>query len=393
MLKVAPPTIEALARNVQRFLKFESASGVVLAVAAILAMFVANSRYADLYHSLLHANLGPLSVELWINDVLMAIFFYVVGMEIKHEISDGALASREKAMLPIVAALGGMVAPALIYAFYNSGTELSRGWGIPMATDIAFAVGVLSLLGKRVPVALKVFLLALAIADDLGAVIVIAVFYSSGIKLVSLIAAVALGALIWFLARKKIRSVPLHVGLAVVLWLLVFDSGIHATIAGCMLGFLMPNDDEAPEDPTPLERWVARLHPVVGFAIMPLFAFANAGLSFAGIDWEVALAAPLVSGISYGLLIGKPLGIFGFSWLCEKLGFVSRPEGVSLGQLFGVACLGGIGFTMALFVSRLALATPESQELAKIGIIKGSLLSAFVGSAVLFLVSRKPRVY
>ncbi|MES2963401.1 MAG: Na+/H+ antiporter NhaA [Bdellovibrionota bacterium] len=383
------PALRLVASNVQRFLALQSASGIVLACAALLAMVVANSSLGPLYRESLHVQLGPLTLEAWINDVLMAIFFFVVGMEIKFELSDGALASRDRAIFPVVAALGGMVAPALIYAAFNHGTDAASGWGIPMATDIAFAVGVLTLLGKRVPVALKVFLLALAIADDLGAVIVIAVFYSTGVKLLSLLAAGVLCATIWWLAKKNVRQIPLHVALGAGLWFLVHDSGIHATIAGCALGFLMPHDDDNPDDETPLERWVARLHPVVGFAIMPIFAFANAGLSFEGLDWRAAFASPLVSGIGYGLFIGKPLGIFGFSWMAEKLGLARRPEGVGSLQLFGVACLGGIGFTMALFVSQLALRTEAVLELAKIGIIAGSLSSALVGLSILLMASRR----
>lgn len=381
--------MHALRKNVRRFLALESASGIVLTVAAVLAMVVANSPYAEIYRAALHAKIGPLSVEHWINDLLMAVFFYVVGMEIKYELVDGALNSREKATLPVVAALGGMIVPAAIYLFFNGGTDVARGWGIPMATDIAFAVGVMTLLGKRVPVELKVFLLALAIADDLGAVIVIAAFYTSGVQLLPLAGAFALGFLIWFLAKKRVRSLPVALVLGGGLWFLVFRSGVHATIAGCALGFLMPHDDDDPNDPTPLERWVHRLHPIVGFAIMPIFAFANAGLSFEGLDWGVALTAPIVSGVSYGLLIGKPLGIFGFSWIAEKMGLASRPAGVSFAQLLGAACLGGIGFTMALFVSQLALTTPEARELAKIGIIKGSLVSAALGAVILWLSSRR----
>ncbi|MEK7356446.1 MAG: Na+/H+ antiporter NhaA [Bdellovibrionota bacterium] len=373
---------------VQRFMQRESASGIVLGLAAVLAMVVANSAASAWYFEVFSTRLGPWTLTTWINDVLMAIFFFVVGMEIKYELVDGALASRERATLPIVAALGGMIAPALIYTAFNHGSEFESGWGVPMATDIAFAVGALTMLGKRVSTALKVFLLALAIADDLGAVLVIAIFYSSGVKLVSLGLAVGIAGLIWWLAKKSVRYVPLHIALGASLWFLVHESGIHATVAGCVLGFLMPHADSTPDDPTPLERWVERLHPFVGFAIMPIFAFANAGLVFKDFALDEAIRNHVVLGVGLGLVVGKAFGIYGACWLAESFGIARRSDGITRAQLFGAACLGGIGFTMALFVSQLAFSDRGAIEFAKIGIVFGSLASASIGTAVLASTSR-----
>lgn len=383
--------LKTLFDSARSFLKLESASGIVLMAASLLALVLANSTFSSSYHEVLTLQLGPYSTATWINDGLMALFFFVVGMEIKHELMDGALASFDRAILPVVGAAGGMIVPAFVFLFFAGATEHAHGWGIPMATDIAFAVGVMALLGKRVPAQAKVFLLALAIADDLGAVLVIALFYSSGIHLLYLALAAGVTAAIYLLSKKNVRSVFVHLPLGVLLWWLVHHSGIHATIAGCALGFLMPNTDSNPDDPTPLERWVSRLHPVSGFVIMPIFALANAGLSFVVFDWNTLWTDRLISGISYGLLIGKPLGIFGASWLAVRFGLAKLPENVRYAHLFGAAALGGIGFTMALFVSGLALKTPEALELAKFGIVKGSLLSAALGVSV-FIFLRPARV-
>lgn len=375
--------------SVRSFLKLESASGLVLMAATLLALFLANSVWAERYGELLAQPLGAYSVAMWINDGLMALFFFVVGMEIKHELMDGALASFDRAILPVIGAVGGMVVPALVFLGFAGSTVFAHGWGIPMATDIAFAVGVMALLGKRVPAQAKIFLLALAIADDLGAVLVIAIFYSTGLHALYLVGAVAVAGAIYALSRSNVRSIALHLPLGILMWWLVHHSGVHATIAGCVLGFLMPNTDSNPDDPTPLERWVHHLHPVSSFMIMPIFAFANAGLSFQGFEWSVLWTSPLVSAISYGLLIGKPLGIFGAAFLAIKLGFAKLPEAVRPVHLLGASALGGIGFTMALFVSNLALKSGEALELAKLGIVKGSLLSALLGVGI-FLLFAKP---
>jgi NhaA family Na+:H+ antiporter len=374
--------------GVLRFLRLEAASGILLLICAVMAMVIANSDLAHNYQNLLNTKIGFLSLSHWINDGLMAIFFFLVGMEIKHELTDGALASFDRAALPVCAAVGGMLAPAAIFLLLHPGGESQRGWGIPMATDIAFAVGVLTLLGRRVPTELKVFLLALAIADDLGAVLVIAFFYTSGLKLGSLAIAVLLFGMIWYLGRNHYRWIALNLPLGVAAWWFVHEAGVHATIAGCVLGFLMPHDDLNPNDPTPLERWVARLHPWVSFGIMPIFALANAGVALGDFSAEIIISEPLVNAVSFGLFLGKPIGIFLVSWIAIKVGLASLPRGVSLTMLLGAGALGGIGFTMALFIANLALPNPVDLDLAKIGIIKGSLLSAALGVSTLLLAFR-----
>ena len=383
------PVVSGVLQAVTRFLKVESASAVILLVCAVVAMTIANSSLGPAYESVLDFRLW-LPVRTWINDALMAVFFYVVGMEIKSELTDGALATREKAALPVVAAIGGMIAPALVYTLLSPAGDAKHGWGIPMATDIAFAVGIMSLLGKRIPTQLKVFLLALAIADDLGAVLVIALFYTSGIHLLALAGSLAIFIAIHLLSRKKIRHVWLHLPLAGLAWFLMHESGIHATIAGVVLGFLMPHEDDNPDDPTPLERWVHALHPYVGYGIMPLFALANAGVVFGDVSLANLLTDPLVSAVSYGLFIGKPLGIFTASFLAVKLKLAQLPERVTWGGLLGAGLMGGIGFTMAIFIAQLALKSPEHIGLAKLGIMKGSALSALVGLVFLAIAFGKP---
>jgi NhaA family Na+:H+ antiporter len=353
--------------SLKAFFKMESLSGIVLFLAAVAAMLVANSPLSASYHSLLEVQVGFLSVEHWINDGLMAFFFFVVGLEIKAELTVGHLASFERALLPVAGAIGGMVVPALIYFVFVQ----DRGWGIPIATDIAFAVGVLSLFGKKIPAELKVFLLALAIADDLGAVLVIALFYTDKISPLYLVSAITSVVFIFIFVRLKFRSPWLHVPLGLVVWFLVHESGVHATIAGAVLGFLVPEP----------RFWIRRLHAWSSFVIMPLFAFANAGLSFSDVTIAEALTHPLVNGISCGLLIGKPLGIFGASWLAVRSGYARL--GFAWRELAGVACLGGIGFSVSLFIAGLALKEPHALELAKLGIVKGSLLSAVLGCFLL----------
>jgi NhaA family Na+:H+ antiporter len=353
------------------FFKTEAAGGIVLFAAALAAILVANSPLREGVVSLLNAPLGPFSFTGWINDALMAIFFFVVGMEIKSELTTGSLTTFERAVFPVVGAIGGMIVPVAIFLFFVHDGASSRGWAIPMATDIAFAVGVLSLFGRRIPSELKVFLLALAIADDLGAVLVIALVYTSEIYLTYLAASFALGLLIFGLRKRAPIWIQLPLGLA--FWFCVHHSGVHATIAGVVLGFMVVHP----------RKWISRLHGLSSFVIMPLFAFANAGLVFGDVSLSEVLTNPLVSGVSYGLLIGKPLGIFGACWLSVRTGFAHTK--IRWPLLLGAACLGGIGFTMSLFVSGLALTDVHSLELAKLGIVKGSLLSAILGAVVLVL--------
>ena len=361
----------------------EGTSGVVLLLSLVAALVMANSNINPFYHAILDWHLGPLSIEGWINDGLMAVFFFAVGLEIKGELTHGVLASRETAIFPVVGAVGGMIVPAVLFSFFNWTDPSSRsGWGIPIATDIAFAIAVLSLFGRRVPHALKVFLLALAIADDLGAVSIIALFYSKTIELLFLALASVLGIILYFILQLKrpsvFKSVWFIMPLGIVFWVLVLNSGVHPTIAGCLFGLMMPNGFIRTE----------RLQGIVNFMVMPLFALSNAGVAMGSVTWKMLVSDPLVSGISYGLFIGKPLGIFGACWLAEAVGFVQPPKGVSRGFIFAAAILGGIGFTMSLFIAKLALSSANAFEIAKLGIVKGSLLSALAGSLCLWWLTR-----
>jgi len=381
----------------RNFLKTEAAGGVVLMIAAAAALIWANSAAAPYYSAILSApvgvRLGAVGLEkdliLWINDGLMAIFFLLVGLEIKREALAGELSSRAKAALPAVAAVGGMVVPALIYVLFNLGApgEEMRGWAIPAATDIAFAVGVLALLGDRVPASLRIFLLALAIIDDLGAIVIIALFYTSSLNLTALgLAAVALAALIGF-NRLGVRRIAPYMLVGAVMWLCVLKSGVHATLAGVAVAFtipLAPSDDEH----SPLETLEHALHPWVAFAIMPIFALANAGVSLAGLSFS-SLLEPVPLGIALGLFLGKQLGVFGFAWAAIKAGWCVRPHGASWGQMYGVSIVTGIGFTMSLFIGNLAFETEEHATAVRLGVLGGSLLSATVGYAVLAALGRR----
>jgi NhaA family Na+:H+ antiporter len=372
----------------REFLDSEAAGGLVLMAAAALALVVANSPLAPAYFGALHAYLGPLSVSHWINDGLMAVFFLLVGLEIKREALDGQLSTWPRRVLPGVAAAGGMVVPALIYLSLNAGDPVTgRGWAIPTATDIAFALGVLSLIGDRVPASLKVFLTALAIIDDLGAVIIIAIFYTGGLSPVWLgAAAIVLAALVALNRMGVLRLVPYAV-LGIVLWIVVLKSGIHATLAGVALALTIPlrhspgveHDFHA----SPLHRMEHALHGVVPFLVVPLFGFANAGVSFAGMSLAT-LAEPLTLGIALGLLAGKLLGVFGTVFIAVRLGVAAMPRNAGWSHLLGVALLCGIGFTMSLFIGLLAFAGDEAlQQSVKVGILAGSLAAAILGALVL----------
>ena len=374
------------------FMRGEAAGGLVLMAAAAAALVVANSPWGDGYREILAAYIGPLSVLHWINDALMAVFFLLVGLEIKRETLDGELATWPRRILPGLCALGGMVVPALIYvAFNHDSPGAMRGWAIPTATDIAFALGVLSLLGPRVPVSLKVFLTALAIIDDLGAVVIIALFYTDSLRVAALLGAFAVLAVLIGFNRFRVRSLWPYLSLGLVLWLLVLLSGVHATLAGVALALTLPLDatgdasaDEH-ENRSPLLRVEHALHRVVPFLIIPIFGFANAGLSFAGIGMDEVLA-PLTLGVAAGLLLGKLLGVFGVAWLAVRLGVAQLPAGANWMQMAGVASLCGIGFTMSLFIGMLAFAqSPVLQEEVKLGILGGSLVAGLIGAALLRL--------
>lgn len=379
------------------FFASEALGGYILMAAAGLALWIANSAWAPGYFQLLGTKLGfhigPVmlkeSVQHWINDGLMAIFFLLVGLEIKREMLDGQLRGLARIALPGVAALGGMVAPALIYLGINAGNpEGLRGWAIPAATDIAFALGILALLGSRVPTSLKIFLTALAILDDLGAIIIIALFYTAELNTFALVMALALLLCLVALNRLRVLALTPYMLLGVMLWFFVLKSGIHATLAGVALALTIPlrrqGHDQAGQVHSPLHLLEHLLHKPVAFIIVPVFGFANAGVSFAGMGLD-ALTAPVPLGIALGLFLGKQLGVFGFSWLAIRLGLASLPRHASYTQLYGVALLCGIGFTMSLFIGALAFATQAEVDATKIGVLTGTLFSAVAGFLLLRL--------
>lgn len=371
-----------------RFFQLEAAGGLLLIAAAVLALVINNSPLSWLYNAFLEtpvvAQVGGLKIAkpllLWINDGLMALFFLVIGLEVKREILEGHLSSPSRVILPGAAAIGGMVVPALIYIALNQDNAAAlNGWAIPMATDIAFALGILALLGKRVPVSLKLFLMTLAIIDDLGAIMVIALVYSSEVSMLSLILAGAtVAALVTMNRAGMVRILPyLLVGL--VLWVCVLKSGIHATLAGVVLALCIPHRVEGSSH-SALLRLEHLLHPAVAYAILPLFAFANAGVSLSGVTLE-SFTSPVPLGIAAGLLLGKTLGVFGLTWLAVKARFAALPYQANWGQVLGVSVLCGIGFTMSLFVGSLAFEPGVSEHAGadRMGILTGSVLSAIIG--------------
>ncbi|GAA0657962.1 NhaA family Na+:H+ antiporter [Sphingomonas insulae] len=382
------------------FLHSEAAGGIVLIAAAVCAMIVANlPATAHAYEAFLHHRtgpvlagaLGPMTVHLWINDGLMALFFLLVGLEIKREFVDGRLASADRRRLPFIAAAAGMAVPALVFLVV-AGAEpgLQPGWAIPAATDIAFAIGVLALLGSRIPSALKLLLTTVAIVDDMGAVAIIAVAYTDSIQVFSLAGAALALIVLYVLNRRKVMALWPYLLVGAALWLFVLQSGIHATIAGVLTAMLIPirPSPGAPDDATsPLHRLEHRLHPWVAFAIVPLFGFANAGVSLAGAT-IATLAEPLVLGIALGLFLGKQLGIFAAIWGADRLGIARRPNGVSWAQIYGMTLVAGIGFTMSLFIGGLAFADAALIERVKIGVLAGSIASALAGIVVLVACGR-----
>jgi NhaA family Na+:H+ antiporter len=377
---------------IRRFLEGQSSAGLVLMGAAALALVIANSPLGPNYETILHAYVGPLSVGHWINDALMAVFFLLVGLEIKREMLDGQLSSWPRRVLPGIAAAGGMMVPALVYLAFNRGPT-AGGWAIPAATDIAFALGVVALLGNRVPASLRIFLAALAIIDDLGAVMIIAVFYTAKLSIPDLAgAAVAIMVLISF-NRFGVRRLTPYLLVGAILWVLVFRSGVHATLAGVVLAFTIPmqctpgRPDTDTDTDSPLHKLEHALHLPVGFIVVPIFGLANAGVSVLTLPAE-ALVAPVTLGVSLGLLIGKITGVFGFSMLAVRLGLADMPAHAGKRQLLGVALLCGIGFTMSIFITLLAF--PGSQLLqaeAKLGVLAGSFVSGLLGYALLRSVS------
>ncbi|AGB79754.1 sodium/proton antiporter, NhaA family [Enterobacteriaceae bacterium strain FGI 57] len=379
-------------KHLQRFFHSDASGGIILIIAASLAMLLANmGATSGLYHAFLDTpvqlKVGALEINknmlLWINDALMAVFFLLIGLEVKREMDEGALATRRQAIFPVVAALGGMVVPALVYLAFNFQDPVaSSGWAIPAATDIAFALGVLALLGSRVPASLKIFLMALAIIDDLGAIVIIALFYTHDLSLLSLAIAAAAIAVLAILNVSGGRRTGLYILVGVILWTAVLKSGVHATLAGVIVGFFIPLKTENGKSPAKQLEHV--LHPWVAFMILPLFAFANAGVSLQGVTLE-GLTSLLPLGIIAGLFIGKPLGISLFCWLALKLKLARLPEGANFSQIMAVGLLCGIGFTMSIFIASLAFGAvdPELITWAKLGILLGSLLSAVVGYSLL----------
>jgi NhaA family Na+:H+ antiporter len=393
------PPFDRVLKPLQEFLRLESAGGLLLMAAAILALTIANSPVAESYTALLdlplEVRLGTLELakplSLWINDGLMAVFFFLVGMELKREVLEGHLSSWREASLPAFAAVGGMLAPASFYAALNWGNAAAmKGWAIPTATDIAFALGVLSLLGKRVPTALKAFLLSVAIFDDLGAIIVIALFYTANLSLASLAVAGGLILVLVLLNRLGVTRIAAYVLVGIPLWVAVLKSGVHATLAGVVLALFIPlrvsgdaRDADAPE--SPLRHLEHILHPWVAFGVLPVFAFANAGVPMTGLS-IADVANPVPLGIVTGLFVGKQVGILALCWLATRLKLASLPGGVSWRQLYGAALLCGIGFTMSLFIASLATeqgADPTGFGLQRLGILIGTFLSGTVGYLVL----------
>jgi Na+:H+ antiporter, NhaA family len=430
--------IDRILRPFQWFVQRQAASGILLLIVTAIALAWANSPYSksyiDLWHTPVTVSLGDFSLKkdlhFWINDGLMAVFFFVVGLEIKRELLVGELASVRKAALPMMAALGGMVVPALIYVAFNRGTEGISGWGVPMATDIAFAIGVLALLGTKAPAGLKVFLAALAIADDLGAVLVIAIFYTADLSYLSLAWAAGFFVCLVLSNVAGIRNPLVYALLGIGLWLSFLTSGVHATVAGVVLAMTIPArptihprqflattqsilgrfemaareedlilkseaqqasvqalEEACERVQAPMQRLEHGLLPWINFFIMPVFALANAGVVLEGNPLE-ELKHPIATGVMLGLFVGKPIGITLFAWLSVRLGMASLPQSVDWKQIFGTGLLGGIGFTMSLFISGLAFASPEMLDTAKIGVFSGSFLSGTLGLAILFWATR-----
>jgi Na+:H+ antiporter, NhaA family len=384
-----------------RFFAHESAGGILLGVAALLALVVSNSPWAAGYERFL-ALQGAVRIGevllldkpliIWVNDLWMAVFFFLVGLEIKREFVEGELASRQQQVLPMIAALGGMAAPAGIYALLNAGDPVAlRGWAIPSATDIAFAIGVVTLLGSRVPTSLKVFLTAVAIIDDLGAIVIIAVFYTSQLSTTALAGAAVGVVVLAVLNRCRVMRVEAYALVGVLIWLFVLKSGIHATLAGVITALAVPVRD--PAGGSPLQRVEHALHPWVAFLILPMFGFCNAGVNLAGANWA-ALAQPVTLGITLGLVVGKTIGVFGTSWLAIRSGVAAMPVGASTFQLLGIALLCGIGFTMSLFIGSLAFEGQGADwdSRVKLGVLAGSLVSAALGALMLLVAgaSRRP---
>lgn len=378
-------SIQRISQAFLYFFRQESAGGILLLLCAVIAMFIANSPAAGLYAQLLHTEIPipglTMSVLHWINDGLMVLFFFVVGLEIKREFLFGELKSLSATILPIAAAAGGMVVPALFYFAFNAGLPTLSGWAIPMSTDIAFSLGVLAFAAKGVPKSVAVFLTALAIVDDLGGIIVLALFYSDSPSLTALGAAVVIVLLLWAASRRDIRSPFLYLAGGIALWFAFHHAGVHPTVAGVLVGFLTPAGTAETQDSAPLTRWEHALTPWNAFLIMPVFALANAGIPLSAESF-LQLTSPIGLGIIGGLFIGKPLGICLMVYLLIRTGLARMPEGVRPSHFLGAGVLAGIGFTMSLFLAALSFSTPEDLITAKAAIVTASLLSGILGTLI-----------
>ncbi len=380
---------------ISSFLKLESAGGILLFFTAVLAIVLANSPLESYYQLLLatpvEVRVGSLEIAkpllLWVNDGLMAVFFFLVGLELKRELIEGELADKKNIVLPGIGAIGGMVVPALIYLYFNSDDAIAaKGWAIPAATDIAFALAVLALLGSRVPTSIKIFLTSLAIFDDIGAIIIIALFYTSKISVTALLIVAFCIPILWLMNHKNVIAKSPYILIGIIMWIATLKSGVHATLAGVLLAMFIPI--KSPDDPSysPLKSLEHDLHSVVAFFILPIFAFANAGINFSGVTIDQLMHGVPI-GIALGLFAGKQIGIFGFCWLFIKLKLTKLPAGMNTMSLYGTAALCGIGFTMSLFIGSLAFEETGVNLLfdERLGIIIGSLLSGIMGFIVLYL--------
>ena len=400
MTKDVSSSIGRFGEHIRKFIALESSSGLVLMAAMVLAMVVKNSPLSQSYQALLmlegEVRLGNFALQkpllLWVNDLWMAVFFFLVGMEIKREWIEGYLSDRSQIALPAIGALGGIVVPAAIYVSLNWGDPTAlKGWAVPTATDIAFALGVLALLGSRVPVGLKVFLMTLAVLDDLAAIILIAIFYTTQLSIGSLLLAGIAVTMLIALNRAGVTRIAAYVLVGIALWICVLKSGVHSTLAGVALAMAIPGRARHPDEVPPLRHLIHILHPWVAFGVLPAFAFVNAGIDFEELRWERLLGnVPL--GIALGLLLGKQIGVFVFSWLTIRLGFARLPAQSSWLQLYGVAALCGIGFTMSLFIGSLAFAEGGAgyARADRAAIVAGSLLAGILGYLVLRFGERQP---
>jgi NhaA family Na+:H+ antiporter len=375
--------------SIKDFLKLESASGILLIIAAVIALLFANSPLSDVYDAMLnipvHIRIGAFEIAkpllLWINDGLMAVFFFLIGLELKREFIEGELSDLQKIALPAIGAVGGMAVPAAIYLLINRGDELATsGWAIPAATDIAFALGILALLGNRVPTQLKVFLVSLAIFDDIGAIVIIALFYTSDVSLAALSGALACLVALALIHWRGVKRLSPYLLIGLIMWASLLKSGVHATLAGVLLAMFIPIKEDPETGESPLRRLEHDLHGSVSFVILPLFAFVNAGVSLQGMTMS-QLLGPVPVGIALGLVLGKQIGVFGLCWLGIKLGIARLPQNVNWSHLYGVSILCGIGFTMSLFIGSLAFEQADSPYLYqdRLGILGGSFISAVMG--------------